>query len=214
MDLKPALKDDTVKSILGNTSLPLLMLDQHWLALFPREYKTDRMKEYERRIVDLMKEEARVRNKINIASQKKSEAIAKINSLTIDAYTHESKEAQYEIRKCKAVILRANSFFVMAEREINAIEDRIAGVNRILLEETIKICYSVMIQSKEKIEILEPKIERMRDALKTMITDISVYEHKYESTFKLLNKIVGPEIIDKLDSEVCADMEKKKWFWE
>ena len=214
MDLRPALKNDTVKDILGDTTMPLLMLDQHWLALFPREYKTERMKDYEKRIIELMKEEARVRKKINTASQKKTEAIEKINSLTMEAYTHEKKSAQLEISKCKAIILRANSFFVMAEREITKIEDNIIKVNRVLLEETIKICYSVMIQSKEEIDDLEPKIERMRKALNTKITDISVYEQKYESTYRLLNKLVGPEIIDKLDQEAAADTEKKKWFWE
>jgi len=211
MDLKPALKSNTVKDILGDTNLPLLTLDQHWLALFPREYKTERMKEYEKRIVELMKEEARVRKKINTASQKKSEAIAKINALTMEAYTYEKKSAHLEISKCKAIILRANSFFVLAEREIGKIEDNIIKVNRVLLEETIKICYSVMVQSKEQIDDLEPEIERMREELKTKITDISVHEQKYESTYRLLNKLVGPEIIDKLDQE--ADTEKKKWFW-
>jgi len=214
MDLKPTLSNDKVKNILGDTNLPLLMLDQHWLALFPREYKTDRMKEYEKRIVELMKEEARVRKKINIASRQKSEAIEKINSLTTEAYTYDSKSAQAEISKCKGIILRANSFFVLADREINNIEDRIKKVNRILLEETVKICYSVMVQSKENIDMLEPQIERMRNALNTKITDISVAEQKYETTFKLLNKLIGPEIIDQLDVEVYTDAEKKKWFWQ
>ena len=214
MELRPALTNDTIKNILGDTNMPLLMFDQHWLGLFPREYKTERMKEYEKRIVELMKEEARVRKKINTASQKKSDAIAKINSLTTEAYTFEAEDAQAEISKCKAVILRANSFFVSAEKDITAIEEKIQKVNKVLLEETVKICYSVMSQSKEIIDVLEPKIERMRESLKTKITDLSVYEQKYETTYKLLNKLVGPEIIDKLDQEASEDMEKRRWFWE
>ncbi|MDL2248661.1 hypothetical protein LJB89_03090 [Tyzzerella sp. OttesenSCG-928-J15] len=211
LGIKFTLSDDIIKKVVGNVNLPLLMFDQHWLALFPKEYKNARMKDSEAKIVELMKEEARINEKVRNLSAKKAAAIERINSLTTEAYIYGKKSAKVEIQRCKAIIIRANSFFVMAERRIKAIDKQMQDTNRAILEETIKVCYTIMKESKEKIEVLDPKIAAMREEMKKMIAEMAKHEQEYEMTYRLLNRLVGNEIINKLDREEAAG--RKKWFW-
>jgi len=211
LGIKLTLSYDSIRDIVGMANMPLLIFDEYWLALFPREYKSGRIKECEVRIVDLMKEEARIREKINLMSDKKQKAILRINSLTTEAFTEGKKSAKLEIRKSKNAILKANAYFLLANRRLKNIEREIENTNRNLLEETIKICHGLMRESTERINFLEPKITQMREELRNMTEELEENEIRHKMTYNLLHKLIGADVIDRLDK--AENTEKKKWFW-
>jgi len=210
LGIKLTLNDDSIRDIVGMANMPLLLFDQYWLALFPKEHKNSRILACERRIIDLMKKEARIREKTRILSEKKQQAIEKIQSLTAAAFTYKLKSAQAEMKKCRRLILKANAHFLLANYHLGLIEDEIGKVNRDLLEETIKICYAQMHESKARIDYLEPKLENMRKEVKDMTKELEQTEIRHENTYNLLHKLVGPDVIDRLDKE--RNGEKRRWF--
>lgn len=211
LGIKLTLTDDSIRDIVGMANMPLLIFDEYWLALFPREYKSARIKECEVRIVDLMKEEARIREKIKLMSDKKQQAILRINSLTTEAFKEGKKSAKIEIRKSRTAILKTNAYFLLAHRRLKNIECEIDKTNRNLLEETIKICHSLMRESKERIDFLEPKITKMREELINATEELSENETHHKITYNLLHKLIGADVIDRLDK--VENTERKKWFW-
>ena len=209
LGIKLSLNDGYIRNVIGMANMPLLMFDQYWLALFPREHKSARITNCERRIVDLMKKEARIREKLRLLSDKKQKALANIQSLTAEAFTYKKKSAILEIKRSKRVILAANAYFLLAGHQLKVVEDEIQKVNRDLLEETVKVCYALMHESKERIGFLEPKVIQLREDLKTITLELAETEAQYERTYNLLHKLIGADVINQLDESGGF---KKKWF--
>ncbi|MCL2564607.1 MAG: hypothetical protein FWE24_02200 [Defluviitaleaceae bacterium] len=211
LGIKLTLTDDSIRDIVGMANMPLLIFDEYWLALFPREYKNAKIKDCEMRIVDFMKEEARIREKIKLLSDKKQQAIRIINSLTTEAFKEGKKSAKLKIRKSKTVILKINAYLLLSERRLKNIEKELENTNRNLLEETIKICHGLMSESKKRIDFLEPKITQLREETRIMTEELAKNETCHQMTYNLLHKLIGADVIDQLDK--AENMGKKKWFW-
>jgi len=211
LGIKLTLNDDSIRNIVGMANMPLLMFDEYWLALFPKEHKSQRIKSCEARLVELMKKESRIREKIKLLTQKKQQSLERIQSLTVEVFTYKKKPAKIEMKKCRTAILKANAYFLLASYQLSIVEDEIGKVNRDFLEETIKICYRLMHESKERIDYLEPKLAELRDEVKKTNVELSANEAYHENTYNLLHKLIGVDMIDRLDKERSG--ESKKWFW-
>ncbi|MDR2899564.1 MAG: hypothetical protein LBU94_04550 [Clostridiales bacterium] len=211
LGIKFGLSDKSIKNIISKVKMPLIMFDHVWLSLFPRDLKTVRMSDSEKRIVELMKENARLRDEKERLYADKVQAMDYINRLTPAAFTLDNKQAKVEMQKLKVKILRANSQMISIERRQKSIDFDINEENSTLIEETVIVCYNSMHESKRQIESLNPRIDQLREELKALITELSIHETRFDMTYKLLHMLVGKDIVNELDKNKTLQ-EKKKWF--
>lgn len=207
------LKGDRIK--LRKSSLhkniPLLILDEVWLSQFPKEYKSTKITALEERLLELMKENARITETVNSLSKKKKAALASILELTTAAYDHNNAVAKTKMEKAQEEVLKINAQLPALEGKATKLPDEIEKANMELLEETVNICYNLLRESTIRLETVEEKVDMLRAELRAAVAERAVLKENASKTYNLLHNIIGPDMIGELDNDY-ERKRRKKWF--
>jgi phenylalanyl-tRNA synthetase alpha subunit len=187
--------------LIENASLPLLILDPVWLALFPKEEKSPEMQKYERALINLIKKQsAFMENKKALEALKKKE-LDNIHYYSGKIHKDNDSTAKPLMKSSRSNYLSAKRKLMEAEEKLLDIEVRIQRVNKRLLAETINKSYGLMTEARKNIEEADEKAEALRKELKETIAFRYDNEEIFNNTYHLLHRLMGSEIIDALDRE-------------
>lgn len=189
------------RTLIENASLPMLILDPVWLALFPKEEKSPEMIKYEKALINLMKKQAAfTENKKALELLKKKE-LASIHNYAEKIHKDKDSTAKPFIKISRNDYLSAKQKLIETEEKLKDIEEKIQRVNKRLLAETIYKSYALMTESRKNIKEADEKVEALRNELKETIAFRYDNEELFHKTYDLLHRLMGSEIIDALDRE-------------
>ena len=170
-----------------NRELPILTLDPNWHALFAMRGKSIEIKNLERRLTDLLKEQSRLNEaKENMSDKKKQLMTNIIHAMSEDDDINNNLKARQ-----KKMIEKINQQAVNNEDELRAMPDRIKRVNEQLLLETFRqVYYEISINKKEILE-LDKVIDNLRVELNQKIMERDDKDEYNHGVFNTLKEIVG-----------------------
>jgi chromosome segregation ATPase len=189
------------KKILRKNDISLLIVDERWNALFKKEEKTAKIIQYEEKLRDLLKEQARLTTEEQDILRIKKVCMDKIIKLTDEAYEKNNPAALKEMQHCHDEINRINERLVVIQQALENIPDQIKETNLYLLEATVDKVYTKIKTGQKKINELEEKIETMKAELKQCINEKEELSELVTNAYSYFHDLLGAEELERLDKE-------------
>ncbi len=180
-----------LKAIQGK-GLPILTLDPSWHALFAMRGKSVEIKNLERRLTDLLKEQA----KLNSANKNMHEKKKQLMTNIIHSMSEDDDDNRRLKTRQKDMIEKINADVIDNEDRLNVIPDQIKRVNEQLLMETFRQVYYEISINKQEIDELDAKIDNLRVELNNRIMEKDSKEEYNHGVFDTLKNIVGMSSIN------------------
>ena len=122
-----------VRRMVRSTRIPILTLDNRWHELFPDYKKTNRIKELERQLNELLKKQGKMTDDRKEMKKLKQKLMEEIISNMSEEGGEIGRFKQKKQEKSQKMILDINDKLEQCEEELDEIPDRIKRVNEELL---------------------------------------------------------------------------------
>ena len=199
------------KLLLAKTKVPILILDHTWLKNFVERETNEIVKDLEKRLLDLLKETSHLTERLKELDRNKKNHLHEIITLTTEAYEKNNTVAKERINELQEMVLNINKELQETEKTLNGLPEELETTNITLLEETVNSCYEKMMVGNERLSVINPQVENLREQLKTLVGEKAVLEEEVSKSYTLLHSLVGKEIIELIDKEQSR-LGNKKWF--
>jgi hypothetical protein len=187
--------------IVKDRKLPILILDARWHELFSEDQKTPSMKELERKLNNLLKQQGKLVNDIKDMKTLKNNLLKEImENMEIGSGSDKAKEKKLE--KNKQFINELNEKIDLAMDELSEIPYRIKEVNEELMAESIDIFYDRLEINKEELKSVADWIAQMREELKRKILIKQDLEVKNTMIYTYMHDILGAELMELFDKQI------------
>lgn len=186
-------------TIIQDKKIPILTLDTRWHELFPEDKKTNRIRELEQKVNQLLKTQGKLVNDIKDMKKLKKTLLKDI-IVNMDADNDTQGKAKgNRLKKNKRYINELNDKIKDASDQLLDLPNKIKEANEELLIESLKICYEAIHSYDEELVKISEWINKTRDELKKKI----LLKHDIETNMNLIysnmHDILGAEIIDLFD---------------
>lgn len=195
--------DDVYKPALNGKNIPILPLDNKWYKLLSGLETTDRMKELEDEIKELLKRQGKVNTETKAIKKLKSKLMNDIVN-AIDSEDAETKQSDI-----KKQIDECNKKLDEYQDDILELPRKIREVNFELMLETMDLCYEVIQENTDKINEIANWITEIRIELKKNIVRKQEQELKNQQMYNYMHDIFGPDVIDIFDMKYNPETEHK-----
>lgn len=187
--------------VLRKNDISILILDERWNALFKNVEKSDKIKLYEKKLRDLLKEEARLGNEAKEITIQKKKHLDRIIKLTPEVYEKNDPAAKNEMQNCEKEVNRINERIKRIESELEKIPDQIRETNLELLEHTVNSVYFRLREDRRKVKELEKLIEITKKKLEEYIEEKAKLSEDDTESYSYFHDLIGGEELEKLDRE-------------
>lgn len=190
------------RSIFKDRKIPLVTLDERWLALFPKENMTNHMNELSLKVNELLKKQGKAVEEIKGYKRYKSQLMQEIME---NMDVNESELGKLKARKLdknQKMILDLNLQLQKTEEELSELPYQIREVNEQLLAETTKECYHQLIESSNRLNQIKQTIKEYEDRLLEMKEDARELEKSNREIYLYLNDMLGTDVMKKIDEEL------------
>lgn len=190
------------RSIFKDRKIPLVTLDERWLALFPKENMTNQMSELSLKVNELLKKQGKAVEEIKGYKRYKSQLMQEIME---NMDVNESELGKLKARKLdknQKMILDLNLQLQKTEEELSELPYQIREVNEKLLAETTKECYHQLIESSNRLNQIKQTIKEYEDQLLEMKEDARELEKSNREIYLYLNDMLGTDVMKKIDEEL------------
>lgn len=186
--------------IVKDRKLPILILDARWHELFSEDQKTPSMKELERKLNNLLKQQGKLVNDIKDMKTLKNNLLKEIMENMEIGSSDKAKEKKLE--KNKQFINELNEKIDLAMDELSEIPYRIKEVNEELMAESVDIFYDRLEINKEELMNVADWIAQMREELKRKILIKQDLETKNTMIYTYMHDILGAELMELFDKQI------------
>lgn len=197
-------KSDVFEKALMGINIPPLTLDNKWYSLFRSAKRTAEIERLEKRLKELIKEQAHVRTEVNklknLKTQMMDEIILLMNNNTPGADKKRDENTRF-IDEIKDRLLENEERAYELPKEIDE-------CNRQLMLATMEQCYEVIENNTEEIEYLDEWINEYREKLKENIIRKQDMEIQNVELYSYMHDIFGPRVVSIFD--IKYDIEEKK----
>lgn len=191
--------DSEIRRIIRNSNVPILTLDSRWHELFPEFRKTNRIKELEKQINDLLKKQGKVtddRKEMKKLKQRLMEEII-FNISEEGGETGRLKQKKQE--KSQKLILEINEKLEECEEELELLPEKLKRANEELLIESLHIWNEEMNQNNEQIEAISAWIIDAREKLKENILRKQDMEERNTAMYSYMHNLLGAKLMEQVD---------------
>lgn len=198
---KKKVEDIDFKNSLKNKKIPILTLDNRWHELFPEYDKPPVIKELEKSINELIKEQGKLVNDMKDMKKLKKKLMEEIvaNMETNDGA--DSKLKAKKLDKSQKFIKEINEKMKDSEDKLGDIPYTIKELNEKLMVESMKICYGRMKDNGSEIKKLSEWIIKVREELKQNILIKQDLEVKNNSIYSYMHDMLGAEVMQMFDEK-------------
>jgi len=190
---------------LRKNDISLLILDERWNSLFTRTEKNEQILEWEEKLKELLKEQARLNTEEKEIAHRKKLCMDRILQLTEEAFENNNEDARKEMHECEKEIKRINARLAEISELREKMPDRIKEANLKLLEHTVNLVYFRMKSAQNRVRALEKLIEETKENLKGYIEEKASLSEDYADTYSYFHDLLGAEELEKLDREFFGD---------
>lgn len=190
------------RQIFRNKKIPILTLDERWLALFPEYDMPENVKKLRDELNNLLKKQGRAVEEIKGLKRYKTQLMQEIviNMEVDDSFLGKLKAKKLE--KNQKLILDVKEQLLNWEDELANLPYEIKDANEELMSASTAIWYNRIEKNSKKAKELEQNIERMRNQLKEMILEKQDLEMDNSSIYTYMHDVLGPQVMEILDEEV------------
>ena len=121
-------EDNELRRVLRNTNIPILTLDSRWHELFPEFRKTNRIKELERMINDMLKKQGKISDERKEMKKLKQRMMEEIISNMSEDNGEVGRLKHKKQEKSQKMILEINQKLEESEAELDALPEKIKRV--------------------------------------------------------------------------------------
>lgn len=193
------------KKAFENKKIPILTLDERWHQLFPEYEKTPHIKELEKKLNNLMKQQGKEISEIKEMKKLKKKLMDEIVN-NMDAANIEGNSLKIRKQeKSQKLIKEINDKIVKYEEELIELPYQIKKANEKLMIESMKICYQRLKNNEEQIAKNSEWVAKVREELKKRILIKQDLEMKNSSIYTYMHDLLGAEAIQIFDNEQGKD---------
>lgn len=181
--------------------IPILSKDEKWQQLFILSPKTDKIKELEAELNQLVEKQEKTREKIKDIKRLKKKLLGEIVVLRDDAGKNpkQRKKIEAEIDDHTRLIKECNEKIEECEDNMLGLPREIYQVDYKLMVETMNIFYRIMHDNTMEINAIDDWISKVRVQLKKNIIVMQEKEIENFNVYSYMHNIFGPEVIDLFD---------------
>lgn len=192
-------EDNELRRVIRNSNVPILILDGRWHELFPDFRKTNRIKELERIINELLKKQGKVADDRKEMKKLKQRLMEEIISNMGEEGGEAGRLKQKKQEKSQKMILEINQKLQESEEELDALPEKIKRANEELLIESIRVWKEEMDSNSEQIEAIEAWILNAREKLKENILRKQDMETRNTEMYSYMHNLLGARLMEQVD---------------
>ena len=192
-------EDNELRRVIRNSNVPILILDSRWHELFPEFRKTNRIKELERVINELLKKQGKISEDRKEMKKLKQRLMEEIISNMSEDGGEVGRLKQKKQEKSQKMILEINQKLEESEEELDSIPGKIKRANEELLLESLRIWKEEMDANSEQIEAIEAWILNAREKLKENILRKQDMETRNTEMYSYMHDLLGARLMEQVD---------------
>lgn len=191
--------------IFRNKKIPILTLDERWLALFPEQEMPAGMKQLRDKVNILLKKQGKTVDDIKNLKRVKKNLMQEIvaNMEIDDSFLGKIKGKKLE--KNHKLILDIKDELIQREDQLADIPYEIRNANAELMNASALICYDKLENNNKQIKQLEENIASMRIQLKEMILKKQDLETETNDIYSYLHDVLGAKTMEYLDDRILKE---------
>lgn len=188
------------KAFVDKKQIPIIILDPKWHELFPNDAKTPTIKQLEKKLNDLLKQQGKLVNDMKDMKKLKMKLMNQIVANMGEGSTAEAERKKGKKQQTSHdMILEINDKLEAGNDELMDIPYKIREVNELLVIECLKYWYSLLGQNTTDIQKLDKWILAARDELKRKLLIKQEKEEINQKVYSYMHNLLGHEVIDKFD---------------
>jgi len=187
------------KKVLKKNRIHILILDERWNGLFNDTDKPSEIKECEKKLRQLLKDEAHLTSEKKEIAYKKKVCMDEIIKITPDVFEKNDKQAKEKMHNCEKEIKYVNARMKKIEEELEIIPDKIRDTNLELLEHTVNTVYFKMRENQKRYKELEKLINVTKQKLQEYTEESEVLSQGDTDVYSYFHDLLGGEELEKLD---------------
>ena len=193
--------DIEYRRALKDKKLPLLTLDPRWHELFPDHAKTSEIKNLEKKLNKLIKNQGKANTDIKAYEQAKKKLMLNIVQNMDDGSAPDSEAKHVKKDKSGKLIREINQKIVEAEEALKVLPAEIQEANQELLVVCMRVCYERLINNTREIEHLADWILEAREELKDRLLLKQDLEIKNTAMYSYMHDLLGAEVMEIFDKD-------------
>ena len=199
------------KSFVDKKQLPIITLDPKWHELFPNDAKIPVIRQLEKQLTDLLKQQGKLVNEIKDMKKLK---LKLMNQIVANMGEGATKEAEKKKSKKQEVsqkmILEINDQMEEKNDELMDIPYKIREVNELLVIECLKYWYALLKDNTSDIQKLDKWILAAREELKRKLLLKQEKEEINEKVYSYMHNLLGHDVINKFDQSFVNEGSEKE----
>lgn len=194
--------ESEISTKLKNKNIPILILDEKWLEIFPEHMQTSSVRVIASDLVDLLKQQGKSVDELKGMKRYKSQLMHEIveNMDADDSVIGKLKRKKMDKNQKK--ILELKEEMERRQDELAELPYQIRQANLDLLIESTRLCYERFHENQEKLEELDGEILELREKLKLKLLDQQDRKMKNEKIYTYLHSVLGPDLMERFDAEL------------
>lgn len=194
--------ESEISTKLKNKNIPILILDEKWLEIFPEHMQTSSVRGIALDLVDLLKQQGKSVDELKGMKRYKSQLMHEIveNMDADDSVIGKLKRKKMDKNQKK--ILELKEEMERRQDELAELPYQIRQANLDLLIESTRLCYERFHENQERLEELDGEILELREKLKLKLLDQQDRKMKNEKIYTYLHSVLGPDLMERFDAEL------------
>lgn len=198
--MKKKEQEPDYKSYVEKKKIPIIILDPQWHELFPNDAKSSAIKQYEKKLNELLKEQGKLVNDIKDLKKLKmklmNQIVANMGDGSDDSDNRKKGKKQEISQK---MILDINEQLEDKNDALIDLPYKIRDVNEQLVIECLKYWYTLLKDNTSDIHKLEKWIIMAREELKRKLLIKQEKEEINEKVYSYMHNLLGHDVINKFD---------------
>lgn len=190
---------------LQNKNVPLLILDEKWLEIFPEHLQNAEIRRLVAQLNDLLKKQGRGQEEIKGLKRYKSQMMQEIVQYMGADESALGRLKQKKLDKNQKKILELNEQLEEAEDSLSDMPYRLRQVNAELMLESTRVCYERFRTNKERLSELDGEVAQLREKLKLRLLEKQEREMQDGKMYSYLHSMLGVELMEELDRQAAQE---------
>lgn len=192
---------------LQNKNVPLLILDEKWLEIFPEHLQGDTIRGMVSELNALLKKQGKQTEDIKGLKRYKSQMMQEIVQYMGADETAVGRLKQRKLDKNQKKILELNEQLKETEDSLSDMPYQIRQANAQLMLESTRVCYDRFRVNKGKLKELEDEISSLREKLRMRVLEKQEREMQDEKMYAYLHSLLGVQLMEELDRTLTQEYE-------
>lgn len=188
-------REELFEEALKGKKIPILTLDNKWHQLFTQTGTNSEIKELEKSVNEILKEDARVKEQIKDVKRLKKKLM---DSMLQDSMEEDQANDKKVIEQ-KRLIEECNEKLDAYQDALLDIDPRLDEENRKLMLATMEVCYEHIKEDNAFIEEIGEWITKIRIELKKNLIKKQECEIRNNNLYSYMHDIFGPDVIELFD---------------